>query len=217
MDATQDARSKLHTFPRHRWKRSGDERGQSNSGGHHHPPIESINQPNPAIETKCCQYEKRRFVSLKSQSDVSPSNSLCCRTNRFVHSHRPKCFAVSRVAHETATTQAIQSQVCQRDDSWATWLPFVLASYCSCAVLGRFASKQRHGCWKWSFHNMATAVSAIWAQFLTMLVAICSALCSLHSQLVSRSSNINEVQRIVRTMLPMMLLFNMLPLLHAGE
>lgn len=59
-----------------------------------------------------------------------------------------------------------------------------------------------HDCWKWNFHSATAAVS----QFCTKSILRNSSL-----------SLFNELQKFLRAILPILLLFNMLPLLYAGK
>lgn len=209
MDAAQDARSELHTFPRHRWKPSSADAEYWLPKPQ--PTTNAASHPLPAIETKSCQYDEEashRFVSLKSQCDVSPSKSKSCRTNRYVHSTCSECFMI---APQPASGSGDHSG--SEFAIGTSTMPSSIDEERSCCCSSRRASpkKRRFGChWKWSFHNGATMVSMlVAAQFLVLMAALRSAVCG-------RSSTVNEVQRLVRSILPLMLLFNMLPLLLAG-
>lgn len=59
-----------------------------------------------------------------------------------------------------------------------------------------------HDCWKWNFHSAPAAIS----QFCTKTILRNSWL-----------SLFNELQKFLRAILPILLLFNMLPLLYAGK
>lgn len=246
MDAAQDARSKLHTFPRHRWKSAtfappaadfndndwlSKHKTQSSfpttTNLHHIPHHQHTIHPLPAIETKCCQYEKQQFVSLKSQCEVSPySKSLCCpTTNRSVHhlTHSSQCLTTLTCANETSTVFT------NGGDHIAVDTSFGVNSFdakdghqrCCCCSCRRVSAKSRLGCWKWSFHNgaaIAVAAMAV-AQFLMLLGALRSALrvgCCSPKTVRSSAMVTGDVQRIFRSVLPMLLLFNMLPSLYAG-
>lgn len=214
MDAAQDVRSKLHTFPRHRWKPAASVNSDdyddwllnvtltqhNHHHQHHHHQQQSTSTSHP---------------SLKSQCDVSPkSKSKSCQTNRFVQSSCSECFtSVSDGAKEPSTTSA--SSGVQRV-SFNENNPELCSCCCSCR---RVSATQRIGCWKWSFHNGVTAVAILVATQLLMYLsdALRNALGGRQFLSTTRSTTVTEVQRIVRSLLPLLLLFNMLPMLYAGK
>lgn len=225
MDAAQDARSKLHTFPRHRWKPSAVKDDTNDDWppkidhpalwqllNPHHQQSNRHSLPSLATETtKSCQYEKHQFVSLKSQCDVSPpsSKSKNCLMNRFVHLTHSECFTVKDSATDRCAKSDVHidtnHKVCRR---------------CCCCSCRRVAAKQCLGCWKWSFHNGTNKVSFLLAAQFLMLFwgALRSALFGRHHSLSfsTKPTMFTELQRMVRSVLPMFLLLNMLPLIYAG-
>lgn len=254
MDASQDARSKLHTFSRHRWKAGADgddydddrlpiraECSHNHTFSHHHchSHLHASHQPSSAIETtKCCQYENHRFVSLKSQCDVRPSDSRCCRkNNRFVPFTRSTCFTTIPTT-KTNTTNHHCEHIVAPDDQPKYWQPSLVANHLRCSCICCSCRRRRfddagtepcRGCWKWSFHTGITTMVSIVvaAQFLLLMAAMRRAVAGRRHWMptetattmttTSHSPRHNEWQRMVRSVLLLLLLFNMLPLLFAGK